>query len=162
MNRNEYETITTVETDEWKSTGAILVALFIGGGVLLIGMGIWDLFSSEAAQNAFAAAIKSIGYGATALLVLLGLGALAYSASFLLKAMTPMNLSKGVREHGGMFRNDGLVVTLPKDFDRLPEGTQVEILKSLADSGVRLSLASPEWKVEKLHGQEEELQWGRK
>jgi len=126
------ETLVEVSNDGWKETGVFLVALFVGGSVLLMGMGVWDLLSSAEAQQAFAKAIESIGYGATALLVLLGMGLFAYGASFLVRSTVPKHLSHGVKENGGVFRGDGLVITLPRDFDKLPETAQVEILKSLA------------------------------
>ena len=132
-NRQGYETVTVETADEWRTTGVFLVALFVGGGVLLVGWGIWDLLSSDAAQHAFAAAITATGYGLTALLVLVGLGGLAYGLSFLMKSMAPFHLSQGVREHGGVFRSDGVVVTLPEGFQELPEGTQKEIIAALID-----------------------------
>jgi len=132
--RGSEETTIDVKTDEWRATGVFLVALFVGGGVLLMGWGVWDLLASDAAQSAFATAIRSIGYGVTALLVLLGLGALAYSLSFLLKSLAPLHLSRGVREHGGVFRADGVVVTLPEGFQELPAGTQREIIEALMEA----------------------------
>ncbi len=132
MKRSE-ETTIDVRTDEWRSTGVFLIALFVGAGVLVAGWGVWDLLTSDVAQAAFATAITSIGYGLTALLVLLGLGGLAYSASFLMKSMAPMHLSKGVQEHGGLFRSDGIVITLPDGFQELPAGTQKEIIAALIE-----------------------------
>jgi len=129
------ETTIDVRTDEWRATGAWLVALFVGSGTLLVGWGIWDLLSSAVAQAAFATAIVAIGYGVTALLVLGGIGTLIYAASFLVRAIAPLHLSRGVRENGGIFRTDGVVLTLPKDFNALPPQTQEDVLKAFTGVG---------------------------
>ena len=131
----EENTYVEVKSGEWEEAAVVLIAVFLGGGILLIGWGVWDLLSSDAAQSAVAAAIRYIGYGLTVLLVLLGLGGLAYGASFFVKSAAPLNLSKGVQENGGLFRTDGIVVVLPKDFHKLPPNAQRSIVAGLINAG---------------------------
>lgn len=128
-------TYVEVNTSEWEVTGVILTALFLGGGALLVAWGIWNLLTADATQSAFATAIRYIGYGLAALLVLLGLGGFAYGASFFVKSTAPLKLSEGVRDHGGMFRTDGIVVVLPKNFHKLPPEAQRNIVAALIESG---------------------------
>lgn len=151
----EENTYFEVSTGGWEEAAVILIALFFGGGILLIGWGVWDLLSSDAAQSAFSSAIKAVGYGFTILLVLLGFAGLVYGASFLVKATAPVKLSQGVREHGGMFRTDGIVVVLPKNFHELPPEAQRNIVSALTaqgaerkrlESGVR---GEEEWTAER-------------
>ena len=52
----EENTYFEVSTGEWEEAAVILIALFFGGGILLIGWGVWDLLSSDAAQSAFSSA----------------------------------------------------------------------------------------------------------
>lgn len=125
------EDMIEVQTDDWRTTVVFLVSLFVGGSVILIAWGIWDLLESNAAQEAFSTAIRSLGYGLTSLLVLLGLGAAAYGFGTLLRSAAPLYLARGVKDHGGVFRSDGLVVTLPRNFEQLPEVAQREIVRSL-------------------------------
>jgi len=129
------ETTIDVKTDEWRATGVFLIAIFIGGATVLIGWGIWDLLSSAVAQAAFARAIVAIGYGVTALLVAAGAGIMIYATSYLIRALAPYRLASGVQENGGVFRSDGVVLTLPKDFTALPGQTQEGVITAFADVG---------------------------
>ena len=115
----------------WRELLILLVALFLGGGLALIAWGIWDLFSSYAAQQAFAAAIRVVSYAVAVLIVTAGLALLAVGLGFLARALSPTLLARGVREHGGTFDTEGRVVTLPPGFTELPQGAQMAALQSL-------------------------------
>jgi len=125
-----YVETTNIDAGEQQSVGLILVAIFVGAGALLIGWGIWDLLSSAVAQAAFATAIVAIGYGFTALLVAAGAGVIIYATSYLIKALAPYRLARGVQQNGGVFRGDGVVLTLPDDFGALPGQTQEDVIRA--------------------------------
>ena len=156
----EENTYVEVKSGEWEETAVILIALFFGAGILLTGWGVWDLLSSDAAQSAFSSAIKAAGYGLAILLILLGFAGLVYGASFLLKAAAPLRLSQGVQEHGGMFRTDGIVVVLPKDFYKLPPEAQRNIVSALTTQGAERKRLAPgireedEWEAERWQSRE--------